>query len=268
MRLISQRNYTLERLAFHYMNIIYQRQLSFLNADGSFSLFRSDWNNSSPSVWLTAYCADIFKEATFNEWENMIYINPSVISNAVLWVLKHQTAEGDFYEETWLPDRKVNSSMRNDYGADILRNVTLTAQVLIMLENTKNIGGVIGTKIALAQAKAINWLERKMTPLANYGRPYDIAVVAYALIHSNSPLAEAPFIMLAKHIIEDGGYKYWGREVVPMPPTKLENQKPFSLPRLPYRYNNFLKVLFKIKILGIFLNNLKKFKFLTLSPKL
>lgn len=30
---------------------------------------------------------------------------------------------------------------------------------------------------------------------------------------------------------------YWGKEKVPPPPFKMENQKPFSLPRLPYRYD-------------------------------
>lgn len=43
MRLINQRNRTLERDAFYHMNILYQRQMSFMKPDGSFSLFRSDW---------------------------------------------------------------------------------------------------------------------------------------------------------------------------------------------------------------------------------
>lgn len=43
MRLINQRNRTQEHDAFYHMNILYQRQLSFMKPDGSFSLFRSDW---------------------------------------------------------------------------------------------------------------------------------------------------------------------------------------------------------------------------------
>lgn len=31
---------------------------------------------------------------------------------------------------------------------------------------------------------------------------------------------------------------YWGNIEVPQPPTKLENQKYFSLPRLPYEYDS------------------------------
>lgn len=30
---------------------------------------------------------------------------------------------------------------------------------------------------------------------------------------------------------------YWGKESVPAPPTKMENQKPFLLPRLPYKFD-------------------------------
>jgi hypothetical protein len=31
---------------------------------------------------------------------------------------------------------------------------------------------------------------------------------------------------------------YWAKEAVPPPPYKMENQKPFSLPRLPYKYDS------------------------------
>lgn len=35
-----------------------------------------------------------------------------------------------------------------------------------------------------------------------------------------------------------GGLIYWGRDAVPLPPTKLENQKSYLLPRLPYKYDS------------------------------
>lgn len=43
MRYINQRNKTLEKQSFFHMNVGYQKQLSFMNPDGSFSFFRSDW---------------------------------------------------------------------------------------------------------------------------------------------------------------------------------------------------------------------------------
>lgn len=43
MRYTQQRNRTLHKEAFYNMNLYYQRQLSFMQPDGSFSTFRSDW---------------------------------------------------------------------------------------------------------------------------------------------------------------------------------------------------------------------------------
>uniref|UniRef100_A0A1B6D127 TEP1-F n=1 Tax=Clastoptera arizonana TaxID=38151 RepID=A0A1B6D127_9HEMI len=238
MRLTNQRNRTLEKEAFYYMNIEYQRTLSFMNKDGSFSLFRSDWNQSSPSVWFTAFCARIFQEASFYEWENYIYIDPVVISSAVEWVIRHQSIEGAFYEVTWLPDRKMNNSLNWEGDSVRFRNISLTAHVLIMLDMVKDLTGGIGAKVAQAQGRAIQWLERNLNLLDKQGEPYEVAIVAYALMMSKAASAEAAFGILIKHSRKEGGLTYWGKEQLPLPPFKMENQKPFLLPRLPYKYDS------------------------------
>lgn len=155
MRRTNQQNVTQQRETFYHLNIGYQRQLSFMNSNGSFSLFRSDWNQSSPSVWLTAYCARVFKEASFPEWENYLYIDPEVISQAIDWVLQHQTEEGAFYEVTWLPDRKMNATAEYGYRH---RNISLTAHVLITLETVKEISGRLSSKIAFGTTNAVRFV--------------------------------------------------------------------------------------------------------------
>lgn len=143
MRLINQRNKITEKNAFYHMNIGYQRQLSFMMPDGSFSLFRSDWNTSASSTWLTAYCARIFQEASFYEWENYIYIDPLVIQKSIRWLLRHQTHDGAFYEVTWSPDRKANGSLHLETDDNIRhRNISLTAHVLMTLAQAKDLAGV------------------------------------------------------------------------------------------------------------------------------
>jgi len=203
-------------LPFSYLNVIFR-------------------NQSSSSVWLTAYCARIFQEASFYEWENHIYIDPNVISKAVSWVLRHQTEEGAFYEVTWLPDRKANSSLRWPNDNLRHRNISLTAHVLIMLETVKDLTGGLGGQVSLAQSKAMKWLERNLKLLGQWGDPYDVALVAYALQLSKSSSAEAAFGILAKNARDEGGLLYWGKEPIPPPPSKNENQRPFLLPRLPYK---------------------------------
>lgn len=238
MRLINQRNKTTERNAFQHMNIGYQRQLSFMKPDGSFSLFRSDWNTSASSVWLTAYCARMFQEASFYEWENYIFIDPQVIQKSIRYVLKHQTAEGAFYEVTWSSDRKMNGSLNLPNDSIKYRNISLTAHVLITLTTVKDLSGNLGGKVANAQQKAILWLERNLKVLKDFGEPYEVALVAYALMLSRASTAEQAFGILSNHARQIGEYMYWGNEELPQPPSKLENQKYFSLPRLPYEFDS------------------------------
>nr|CAD7260154.1 unnamed protein product [Timema shepardi] len=314
MRLVNQRNSSQEKQAFYYMNIGYQRSLSYFNPDGSFSLFRSDWNQSASSVWLTSFCVQTLQQASFYEWENFIYIDPdvrvvtveglessisrlkriqtppdvspssphtpsaplipqssekvaayltertrsaatrannentlvplldsnlvTVIANAVKWLLRHQTPDGSFYEVTWLPDRKMNDSLlwSNDYIR--FRNISLTAHVLITLASVRDLTGGLGSQVALAEAKAVRWLERNIKLLSERGEPFEVAIVAYALLQAKAATAETAFGILARHARSEGGLTYWGKEAVPAPPYKMENQKPFMLPRLPYKYDS------------------------------
>lgn len=96
----------------------------------------------------------------------------------------------------------------------------------------------LGGRVATAQQKAIYWLDRNLKLLQEAGDPYDVALVAYALMLSKTPTAEQAFGILAKHARNIGEYMYWGKVELPQPPSKLENQKYFSLPRLPYEYDS------------------------------
>lgn len=91
--------------------------------------------------------------------------------------------------------------------------------------------------MATAQQNAISWITRNFRTINDFGEPYDVAIVAYALMLSNAPNAEQAFGILSRHARVIGEFMYWGTEEVPQPPTKLENQKYFSLPRLPYKYD-------------------------------
>ncbi|XP_055588563.1 CD109 antigen-like [Uranotaenia lowii] len=238
MRAIKQRNKKTEKNAFHFMNIGYQKQLSYLNEDGSFSLFRADWNQSDSSVWLTAYCARIFSEASFYEYENFIYIDPIVIQKNIHYILQHQKEDGSFWEVTWMPDRKVNHSSP-DVRNEIVRskNITLTAHVLITLSSVKDVSGRLGSSVALAEQKALRFIERNIGLIKQFGSAYEISIVSYALAKAKAPQAEHAFKILASRMRSIGDLAYWGNDDVPMPPTKLENQKYFTLPRLPYKYD-------------------------------
>lgn len=90
----------------------------------------------------------------------------------------------------------------------------------------------------IAKQKAIQWLDRNLKLLKESGDPYEVALVAYALMLAKTPTAEQAFNILSNHARSVGEYMYWGRNELPQPPSKLENQKYFSLPRLPYEFDS------------------------------
>ena len=226
LRYTGQRRTEIEREAFKYLNIQYQRQLSFQNADGSFRAFR--WH-PRPSIWMTAFCARILNKATFQEWENFLYIDPDVIHNAISWLVSQQQADGSFLElSAFAHNRRTNQTS----------SISLTAHVLITLSEVKNLRGELDSRSNNARTKAQNYLERALHIVQNYEDPYDLAVVTYALTLVESHEASDGFNKLYGKMREVSGMRYWGREAISPIKTQVEGNRPFILPRLPARYDS------------------------------
>lgn len=77
-----------------------------------------------------------------------------------------------------------------------------------------------------------------MELLKEKGSAFEVAIVAYALMKSKAASAEIAFLELSRRGRFEGGLLYWAREAIPQPPYKIENQKPFLLPRLPYEFDS------------------------------
>jgi hypothetical protein len=58
--------------------------------------------------------------------------------------------------------------------------------------------------VSTAQSKAIRWLERNLKLLDEHGEPFEVAIVAYALLLSKASTAEAAFGILAKLARREG----------------------------------------------------------------
>jgi hypothetical protein len=164
-----------------------------------------------------------------------LYIDPGVIAKAVDWMIQFQSPEGAFYEVApRYADRKMNSTTSWGFNDPIrYRNISLTAHVVIALTTIRDLPGELGPRVAVSRSRAISWLDRNLNLLDRNGDPYEVAIVAYAMMLAKSTSAEAAFGVLRRHAREDGGYIYWGKEPVPLPAQRLENQRPFLLPRLP-----------------------------------
>ncbi|KAG1660635.1 CD109 antigen [Nymphon striatum] len=234
MRYAGLRETKIEKKTFKYLNIDYQRQMTYQHKDGSFSPFR--WN-SEGSVWLTAFCAKTLFKATLSEWENFLYIDPKIISRAMSWLADHQTGYGAFYETSVnVYDRKMNlsSDYEKDYGR--FRNISLTAHVLITLCEVKNLPGGVGSKVASARTLARKYLETMINIIEKFDDPYELAIVSYALTVSKSAKGETAFNMLYTKIKKVSGMYYWGKDDIKPPEVTIQNGRPYLMPRLPNEY--------------------------------
>ncbi|CAB4061935.1 unnamed protein product [Lepeophtheirus salmonis] len=127
----------------------------------------SNWDHSKPNVWLTAWVIRIFKAVSYQDWEDYIYIDPTVVGSAVLWLLNYQTEEGSFSETEYYPYplHKPMEGKSLFYGDDssVKRNISLTAHVLISLETTAaNLQGEQKKFSATARQRAMNYLEKNL----------------------------------------------------------------------------------------------------------
>ncbi|CAL1294220.1 unnamed protein product [Larinioides sclopetarius] len=235
LRLTGQNDVQVERDAFRHLRTGYQRQLSYQLSDGSFSVFRWD---AAPSVWLTAFCTRVFHQAIVREWEPFLNIDPEVIHSAVRWLLQQQSAEGAFCETTPFPyDRKMNLTSSRLKDPVKYRNISLTAHVLITLQEVSDTSGELGSAVQRALRGAQQYLEKMLYSLRDTKDPYEIAIVTYALTLVNSDDGEAAFNALDAKMRETAGLRYWGREAVPPPLIRIDSNRPHLLPRLTPKYD-------------------------------
>lgn len=105
----------IEAKAKKYMEIGYQRELSYKHKDGSFSAFGE--SDKSGSTWLTAFVARSFRQAAEH-----ITIQDDIIDEALKWLSEAQSANGSFMEK--------GSVCHKEMQAGASDGVALTAYVL------------------------------------------------------------------------------------------------------------------------------------------
>ncbi|XP_069938701.1 CD109 antigen [Cherax quadricarinatus] len=223
LRLSNQLDYSEVREIFDQLNVELAAIIYRFGADGSFKM----WDTAGPSVWLTAWTTRILQHAQFQDWENIIYIEPRIISKAIEWLVKWQDPitgafrETPSYEKVPL-DKKASSY---SYGAHHRgpKNITLTAQCLITLEITiSSLQGRVRGQANSARAQAIRYLSRELKSLYD---PYEVAIVAYALSVANSVDKEAAFNALDRLKREENGLIYWSRAPIKTNTRVYENNQ-------------------------------------------
>ncbi|XP_053075973.1 complement C3-like isoform X3 [Acinonyx jubatus] len=144
----------------------YSQQLAFRQDNSAFAAFQ----NRKASTWLTAYVVKVFSLAA-----NLIVIKADVICGAVRWlILQRQKPNGVFQEDSPVIDQE----MTGGYQENKEKDVSLTAFVLIALEEAKDICNDQVNSLERSMDKAGDYLEAHYR---NLRRPYSVAIAGYAL---------------------------------------------------------------------------------------
>lgn len=163
-----------------YLNIGLQRQLSYMNADGSFRMFREDDSNSS-SIWLSAFVAKTLHEARFGEWERDLFIPIELINKIVEFLCSKQNETGAWYPDGPIFDRKFSSLVDNPNQEMYGHPVPLTAYVLIALYKIEtDVSGAALSCIDKSRQLAAKYLASEGAKTPNR-EIFHLAITAYAM---------------------------------------------------------------------------------------
>ncbi|XP_031636083.1 ovostatin-like, partial [Contarinia nasturtii] len=157
-----QLNAEIEAKAKKYMEIGYQRELSYKHKDGSFSAFGD--SDESGSTWLTAFVARSFRQAAEH-----ITIQDDIIDEALKWLSEAQSEDGSFAEKGSICHKEMQAGSSN--------GVALTAYVLTAFLVNKSIKNCSDVYALAVSAYALE--------LAGHDSKKDVLVALKQLVKSN-----------------------------------------------------------------------------------
>ncbi|XP_041105310.1 CD109 antigen-like [Polyodon spathula] len=174
--------------AISFMTEGYQRELTYQRKDGSFSAFGDD--DSSGSTWLSAFVLRCFLQA-----RQFIYIDPTVLSRTIMWIVPQQNPTGEFRE----PGRVIHSELQGGQNGPL----SLTAYVLMALLEDETYKSYYQSAVL----RAVSFLENRLAE--GISKNYTLSLVTYALSLANSTLAKTALDELNRRAEKDGGLMFW-----------------------------------------------------------
>lgn len=189
---VKQLTPAIEAKAKKYMEIGYQRELSYKHNDGSYSAFGK--SDHSGSTWLTAFVAK-----SFNQASKFILIDDSIIKQALNFLKKIQSKDGSFPE--------VGSICHKDMQGGSSKGIALTAYTLItFVENEKYRNSYKETI-----DKALNYIIENSNELDDN---YSLAIASYALQLAKHKNKDSILKELDRNVEGKDGLKYWTKEII------------------------------------------------------
>ncbi|XP_037050047.1 CD109 antigen-like [Bradysia coprophila] len=184
--------------ALNFMEIGYQRELTYKHSDGSFSAFGK--SDDSGSTWLTAFVVRSFLQA-----RNHMMVEDNIIGEALNWLQDKQAPNGSFPE--------VGRVIHEDMQGGSSEGVALTAFVVTAFLEDQ-------TRIATYRDTISRALEYIIKNLEGVDDAYSLAVASYATQLAKDQTRTALLQKLDASAKTNGDFKHWEKAV---PQEETEN---------------------------------------------
>ncbi|XP_070505072.1 CD109 antigen-like isoform X2 [Chironomus tepperi] len=188
---LNKLNPQIESKAKKYMEVGYQKELSYKHDDGSYSAFGK--HDRSGSTWLTAFVAK-----SFNQASKYIKIDHNVILEALNFLKNVQAKDGSFPE--------VGTIFHRDMQGGSSKGIGLTAYTLITFLENKSLAKKFENVIENAQ----NFIFDNLDTLDDN---YTLAIVNYALQLSKNVKKDALLDKLNTKSVNKDGMKHWTKDI-------------------------------------------------------
>ncbi|XP_046569083.1 LOW QUALITY PROTEIN: CD109 antigen-like [Haliotis rubra] len=180
----------LESRIMTYLELGYQRELTYQRQDGAFSPFGD--RDEAGHMWLTAFVARSFHQA-----RPYIFVGNQTLARSLNWMAGRQNLDGSFNEPGLVFDRQMQTS-----------KASLTSMVLLAFLENQDIGGYGINEYTLGNAtvNATNYLEIVAPSITD---PFTLAIVSYALSEAGSSVADVTLNKLNAAAEVEGTLKHW-----------------------------------------------------------
>ncbi|XP_063297811.1 CD109 antigen-like [Pelobates fuscus] len=175
--------------AIGFMELGYQKELTYMRHDGSFSAFGD--RDVSGSTWLSAFVLRCFLQA-----RPFIFISQEVLDQTVQWLVQKQDINTGIFSE---PGNVIHPELQSGLNGP----VTLTAYILISLLEDEGYRKLYDVNIF----RAVQYLESEFDE--GISSNYTLSVVVYALTLANSTKAGAALTQLNSRANNIGNVMYW-----------------------------------------------------------
>ncbi|BET03017.1 thioester-containing protein [Nesidiocoris tenuis] len=185
---------SVESKSLKYMEMGYQRELTYKHKDDSFSAFGE--SDKSGSTWLTAFVAKSFAKA-----QKFIKIDTELILNSLKWLASQQAQNGSFPEVGHVSHKSMQGG-----GS---KGLALTAYVLTAFVEAKET--LKTDKFDDVISKAATYVNERIQEKES-DDIYSVAVASYALNVLNHPAKDKAFELLESKSKTNESQKYWEKE--------------------------------------------------------